>query len=43
MKLKVYGLKDIWFPLTSELLLARSKKAIESMVSTPKVSTVGAN
>jgi hypothetical protein len=32
-----------WLPLSSELLLAKSKKAVEFMIPTPKVSTVGAN
>jgi hypothetical protein len=35
--------KDIWFPSTFELLLAESKKAVEFMILTPKVHTVGAN
>jgi hypothetical protein len=35
--------KDIWFPSTSELLLAGSKKAIEFMISMPRLSTVGTN
>jgi hypothetical protein len=35
--------KDIWFSSTSELLLAKSKKVIEFMIPTPKVTTVGAN
>jgi hypothetical protein len=36
-------LKDIWFSSTSELLLAKSEKAIEFMIPTPRVPTVGAN
>jgi hypothetical protein len=32
-----------WFSSTSELLLAKSKKAIEFMIPTPSVPTVGAN
>jgi hypothetical protein len=35
--------KDIWFPLTFELLPAGSKKAVEFMIPTPKFPTVGAN
>jgi hypothetical protein len=35
--------KDIWFSSTYELLLARNEKAIEFMISTPRVPTVGAN
>jgi hypothetical protein len=35
--------KDIWFLSTSELLLAKSEKAIEFMIPTPRVPTVGAN
>jgi hypothetical protein len=35
--------KDIWFPLTFELLLTESEKAIEFMILTPKIPTVGAN
>jgi hypothetical protein len=35
--------KDIWFPLTFKLMLAGSKKAIKSMIPTPKIPTVGAN
>jgi hypothetical protein len=35
--------KDIWFQSTFELLLAKSKKAIEFMIPTPRVPTVGAN
>jgi hypothetical protein len=30
-------------PSSSELLLAKSKKAVEFMISTPRVPTVGAN
>jgi hypothetical protein len=41
MGLKVYGSKG--FPLTSELLLAKSKKAVEFMIPTPRVPMVGAN
>jgi hypothetical protein len=36
-------LKDIWFLSTFKLLLAESEKAIEFMIPTPKVPTVGAN
>jgi hypothetical protein len=32
-----------WLPSTSELLLAKSEKAVEFMIPTPKVPTVGAN
>jgi hypothetical protein len=32
-----------WFSSTSELLLAKSEKAIEFMIPTPRVPTVGAN
>jgi hypothetical protein len=32
-----------WFLSTSELLLAKSEKAVEFMIPTPLVSTVGAN
>jgi hypothetical protein len=32
-----------WFPSTSELLLAKSKKAVEFMIPTPLIPTVGAN
>jgi hypothetical protein len=32
-----------WFSSTSELLLAKSKKAVEFMIPTPLVPTVGAN
>jgi hypothetical protein len=32
-----------WFSSTSELLLAKSKKAVEFMIPTPRVPTVGAN
>jgi hypothetical protein len=35
--------KDIWFLSTSELLLAKSEKAVEFMIPTPRVPTVGAN
>jgi hypothetical protein len=35
--------KDIWFPSTFGLLLAKSEKAVEFMTPTPKVPTVGAN
>jgi hypothetical protein len=35
--------KDIWFSLTSELLLAKSEKAVEFMIPTPRVPTVSAN
>jgi hypothetical protein len=34
--------KDIWFPSTFELLLARSEKAVEFIILTPRVPTVGA-
>jgi hypothetical protein len=34
---------DIWFPSTFELLLAGSEKAIEFMIQTPRVLTIGAN
>jgi hypothetical protein len=36
-------LKDIWFSSTSELMLAKSEKAVEFMIPTPRVPTVGAN
>jgi hypothetical protein len=32
-----------WFSSTSVLLLAKSEKAIEFMIPTPKLPTVGAN
>jgi hypothetical protein len=32
-----------WFLSTSELLLAKSEKAVEFMISTPLFPTVGAN
>jgi hypothetical protein len=32
-----------WLPLTSELLLAKNEKAVEFMIPTPKIPTVGAN
>jgi hypothetical protein len=32
-----------WFLLTSELLLAKSEKAVEFMIPTPNVPMVGAN
>jgi hypothetical protein len=32
-----------WLPSSSELLLAKSKKAVEFMIPTPRVPTVGAN
>jgi hypothetical protein len=32
-----------WFSSTSELMLAKSEKAIEFMIPTPRVPTVGAN
>jgi hypothetical protein len=32
-----------WFPSTSGLLSAKSKKAIEFMIPTPLLPTVGAN
>jgi hypothetical protein len=35
--------KDIWFPSTFELLLAENEKAVEFMIPTPKLPTVGAN
>jgi hypothetical protein len=35
--------KDIWFPSTSALLLAKSEKAVEFMIPTPRVPMVGAN
>jgi hypothetical protein len=35
--------KDIWFSSTFELLLAKSEKAVEFMIPTPSVPTVGAN
>jgi hypothetical protein len=43
-KLRLPIVKSIfWFSLTSELLLAKSEKAVESMIPTPQVPTVGAN
>jgi hypothetical protein len=33
----------IWFPSIFELLLDRSKKAIEFMIPTPKLPTVDSN
>jgi hypothetical protein len=35
--------KDIWFSPISELMLAKSKKAVEFMIPTPLLPTVGAN
>jgi hypothetical protein len=35
--------KDIRFSSTSELLLAKSKKAVEFMIPTARVPMVGAN
>jgi hypothetical protein len=35
--------KDIWFLSIFVLLLAESEKAVEFMIPTPKVPTVGAN
>jgi hypothetical protein len=35
--------KDIWFPSTSGLLLAKSEKAIEFMIPMPRVPMVGTN
>jgi hypothetical protein len=35
--------KDIQFPSTFELLLARSKKVIEFMIPMPRIPTVGAS
>jgi hypothetical protein len=32
-----------WFPSTFELQLAESEKAVEFMIPTPKLPTVGAN
>jgi hypothetical protein len=32
-----------WFPSTSGLLLAKSEKAVEFMIPTPLIPTVGAN
>jgi hypothetical protein len=32
-----------WFSSTSEQLLAKSKKAVEFMIPTPLIPTVGAN
>jgi hypothetical protein len=32
-----------WFPSTSRLLLAKSKKAVEFMIPMPGLPTVGAN
>jgi hypothetical protein len=33
----------IWFPLIFELLLDEGEKAVEFMIPTPKLPTVGAN
>jgi hypothetical protein len=35
--------KDIWFPSTFELLLAKSEKAVEFIIPIPKFPTVGTN
>jgi hypothetical protein len=35
--------KGIWISSTSVLLLAKSEKAVEFMIPTPRVTTVGAN
>jgi hypothetical protein len=32
-----------WFSSTSELLLAKSEKAVEFMIPTPRVPTIGTN
>jgi hypothetical protein len=32
-----------WFSSSSDLLLAKSEKAVEFMIPTPRVPTVGAN
>jgi hypothetical protein len=43
-KLKLPIINSIfWFLLTSELLLAKSEKAVEFMIPTPLLPTVGAN
>jgi hypothetical protein len=43
-KFRLLIVKSIsWLPLTFGLLLAKSKKAIEFMIPTPRVSTIGAN
>jgi hypothetical protein len=34
---------DIWFLLAFELLLAKGEKAVEFVIPTPRVPTVGAN
>jgi hypothetical protein len=36
-------LKDIWFLSTSELLLAKSEKAVEFIIPMPRVPTVDTN
>jgi hypothetical protein len=35
--------KVIWFPSTFELFLVEDEKAIEFMIPTPRIPTVGAN
>jgi hypothetical protein len=35
--------KGIWISSTSRLLLAKGEKAVEFMIPTPRVPTVGAN
>jgi hypothetical protein len=43
-KLKLPIVNSIfWLSSTSELLLAKSKKAVEFMIPTPRIPTVGAN
>jgi hypothetical protein len=36
-------LRDIWFPSTSALLLAKSEKAVKFMIPMPWLPTVDAN
>jgi hypothetical protein len=44
MWLKIYASKGkIWFSSIFELLFERSEKAVEFMILTPMVPTVGAN
>jgi hypothetical protein len=43
MKLKIYGPEGYLVLSTFELMLARSKKAIEFRIPMPKVPTVSAN
>jgi hypothetical protein len=43
MRLKIYGSNGYLVSVAFELLLAESEKAVEYMIPTPRVPTVGAN